>query len=821
MRILAVEEDALTALLLHEALEQQGHAASIVRDGEAAWEQLQKVGSDLVLVSWDAGRIDGVALCQRIRASGNGIARIPVHLVVDSDTPENRRRAAEAGASGLLAAPLDPDDVAARLMELAAAAPMTVEAPPEPVAVEAPPPVLAPETAVPPPPIVPFITIAAPPVAEILPVVPTVAFVTPPLPPVPVDPAPQVEIVATGPATVEVLDLLPLDDDPHDLQVLGPRDLLRQDPGGMASFQDETAPLGRREKLGEILVRRGKISEEQLAEALEVQRLTHEKLGTVLIGRGWVREEDISAAYSRQVEMTFVAVEYEAIDRDALQLIPRERALRLLFLPLAPLETEGDDEERAPSDIALRVAIGDPWNTPAIDLAHTLTRRRIHPVLAESSALRRAIEAAYNRYSKGGDDLVKSLIGVDLGTSEESFADEDAGAANGNQAPIIKFVNSIIAEGVRRRASDIHIEPYKTDFEVRYRIDGQLIVAYTLPRASYPALISRIKVMGEMDIAEKRAPQDGRVTLLIDERQVQFRISSLPNQFGERVVMRILDKSATQKSLEQLSFSPRNQESFEKLIHRPHGIILVTGPTGSGKTTTLYAALNALKSPTTNIMTCEDPIEYEMDRISQSNVNPKAGLTFAAQLRAILRQDPDVVLVGEIRDGETAEIAFKAALTGHLVLSTLHCNEAAGAPNRLIDMGVEPYLISSALIGALAQRLVRRLCPECRVMAPPTPDQKRVLDGLNAGVSYAAPQMGQAVGCPRCNGLGTAGRVGVHEVLVMNEPLQHNIMQRASTSVLQATACQNGMVTMVGDALEKVVQGIALLDDVKKKVVSE
>jgi type IV pilus assembly protein PilB len=455
----------------------------------------------------------------------------------------------------------------------------------------------------------------------------------------------------------------------------------------------------------------------------------------------------------------------------------------------------------------------------------------VRPVLAESTALKRAIELAYQTSGNTFDkrqvarslEATLTILNDDAGLSPEDTrrlaedADNIATVDDPNDAPIIKFVNTVLIEGVRKRASDIHIEPYKKDFQVRYRIDGHLHVLHVLPKTSFAALVSRLKILSDLDIAERRVPQDGRINLGIDGRTVQFRVSTLPNLYGERVVLRILDGGATQKSVEQLEFSKPNLEAFHSLIKRPYGILLVTGPTGSGKTTTLYAALNAVKDEATNVMTCEDPVEYEMDRISQSMVNPKAGLTFAAQLRAILRQDPDVVLVGEIRDGETAEIAFKAAMTGHLVLSTLHCNQAAGAPTRLMDMGVEPFMIASGLIGAQAQRLARRLCASCRTFGPATPDQQKLLD-MMYGAPLPVKAIGQSQGCVRCNNMGTSGRIGIHELMVASESIQQLIMKRATTTAIQNEAMRQGMIPMIGDGLGKVIAGMALLDDIQKKV---
>jgi type IV pilus assembly protein PilB len=751
MRILAVEDDALTALMLHEALEKEGHELAVLRDPQKALAclALPDLECDAVLF----GEADGIAFCQQLRAGTGMNTQVPFFVGLDTDSDALRTQAQAAEVTGFLHYPLEAENVLEVLSAHKQGTLPRLEELPRPV--------------------------SEPVVLNNFVVIPSPS--APPSSP-----------------TIVVPDLTPLPTD--DTTALVP---LKTQSG-----------FGVRQKLGEILIRSGIITDHQLDEALGEQQATREKLGAVLIKRGWATEGQIQLAYSHQVDVPFIEIDRALVAEELVSRIPREKALRSLFLPLLPSE-----EERLIGDNHIRVALADPWNITAIDLVQQHTRARVIPVLAEPESLRRVIEQTYLKYQGPDEEIVRALgTTLEGATAAEVFEDDNADASD--DGPIARFVNQVIIEAVRRRASDIHIEPYKKDFEVRFRIDGQMIIAHTMPRQSYNALVSRIKIMGDMDIAEKRIPQDGRIALIVDERHIQFRVSTLPNQFGERIVMRILDKGATQKTLDQLDFSTVNFEHFQKLIKRPHGIILVTGPTGSGKTTTLYASLNAVKSPTMNIMTCEDPIEYEMDRISQSMVNPKAGLTFAAQLRAILRQDPDVVLVGEIRDGETAEIAFKAAMTGHLVLSTLHCNEAAGAAARLTDMGVEPFLIASGLVGSVAQRLVRRLCPHCRVFVEPDAHEQNLLN-LLAGHTVNVPKVGRKVGCPKCNELGTLGRISIHEVLVLNEEIQHLIIERAPTSTINEKARETaGFVPMVYDGIEKVVNGLAHLEDVVKKVVS-
>lgn len=394
----------------------------------------------------------------------------------------------------------------------------------------------------------------------------------------------------------------------------------------------------------------------------------------------------------------------------------------------------------------------------------------------------------------------------------QEFISDPTGRAGAAVGPAVQMVNAMIQDSVRLGASDIHIEPRKQMVEVRMRVDGVLHVWKNLPKDMQEIVTARVKVMAELDINEKRVPQDGRIGITMPGRTLDLRISTLPVLYGEKVVMRLLDRTMSVRPLDQLDFSPHNKAAFEELIHQPLGLILVTGPTGSGKTTTLYSALNVLKSKSNNIVTCEDPIEYDIDGINQSAVFEKVGLTFARQLRAIMRQDPDIILVGEIRDAETAETAFRAAMTGHLVLSTLHANDAPTSVTRLIDMGVPPFLISSGLIGMVAQRLVRRLCPHCRRQAPPTPQQAALLQ-----ISPADP-IWHPVGCQQCDGTGYKGRIGVHEVVATDEPFQRLIMQQAPASELRQAARRAGMVPIREDALMKVRAGLTSVEDVIRQV---
>ncbi len=575
--------------------------------------------------------------------------------------------------------------------------------------------------------------------------------------------------------------------------------------------------IGSAPRLGDILVSLNVISDEQLKEALDLQRSSGQRLGTILMSNEWATEEQITRARGVQMDVPYVNIGREIIDPFVVAMVPYEMALQGSLLPIGLEMREGETVGR------LRVAMIDPWDVEAIDRVQRETRKRVEPLLASEGGLLAAQERAYHaQKDTDSNDSINDTIAQATLTGSEAIVEVDEMDVNesmrqSDQAPVIRLVNTLFSEAVRRRASDIHIEPRKHDFQIRYRVDGHLQLVNTVPRSLLAAMTSRIKIMGDMDISEKRLPLDGRISLRIEGKGIDFRVSTLPTQYGERVVMRILDRTSACLSLPQLGFSPSNQETFDKLIHKPHGIILVTGPTGSGKTTTLYAALNALKSPTTNIITCEDPVEYELEGVSQSAVNDRAGLTFARQLRAILRQDPDVVLVGEIRDQETAEIAFRAALTGHLVLSTLHCNEAAGAASRLLDMGVQPFLIASTLIGVVAQRLVRRLCPHCRRETVPDTESLDMFREMGVPIPPVM-RLYEPGGCLQCGKSGTRGRVAVHEVMVVNNKIQRLIMERSETSVLHREAMQSGMNPMIYDGLEKVTQGLTCMDDVIRKV---
>jgi type IV pilus assembly protein PilB len=554
--------------------------------------------------------------------------------------------------------------------------------------------------------------------------------------------------------------------------------------------------FGRR-KLGEILVDLGYIHFAQLEEALQEQQRSGGLLGEVLIRLGYIHADQLAEAQAEQYDVDYEKVTPEDVHPEAVDRVPASLARSLKALPLRI------------EDNKLVVAMANPLDVDAIDVLQRHTGMYVKVVYTNPQDLLKALDFHYSNVAASSESLdeVISEVGSLSDSGEENLDDLRRAVED---APVVRIVNLLLVEAINERASDIHLEPRRTHMEVRYRIDGELQHVRNIPRNLMAACISRVKVMADMDIAERRVPQDGRITVKVEGRQVDLRVSTLPIRYGERVVMRVLDRDRSIRQLNELGFSPRNLMTFRWLLQQPNGIILVTGPTGSGKTTTLYAALRELQTTTRNIITCEDPIEYELEGINQSNVNEKAGLTFAVQLRAILRQDPDVILVGEIRDQETAEIACRAAMTGHLVLSTLHTNDAVSAIPRLMDMGVEPFLISSSLVGVVAQRLVRVICSHCKQEYEPTLAELQVL-------GCPVERLYRGAGCPACGGRGYLGRISVHEILVVDDEIRTLTIQRAASSQILNAALRKGMVPMSQDGIEKAIQGITTLEEVTAK----
>ena len=562
--------------------------------------------------------------------------------------------------------------------------------------------------------------------------------------------------------------------------------------------------------LGDILIARGLITDSQLESALEEQKRTHKKLGEVLIALGILSEEQITEIRALQLDVSYVNLQSEIIEANAIALVSETLARSNKLLPV---RRTGDK---------LIIAMVNPLDIEAIDVVQFETKCRIESALATEHRIIEGINRNYG--NENSDDLQQCMVraALDIEVSPVTDSDDlnddiDEVKRQSHRAPIIKVVNYILSQAVRKNASDIHIEPRRNNVDVRFRIDGELHMIKSIPKSLQPAVCSRIKIMSELDISERRLPQDGRISARIDDKLIDLRVSTSPSLYGERIVLRVLDRSAGLIPLEYLGFSEGEMVRFNRILSHPHGIVLVTGPTGSGKTTSLYAALNTLKSERTNIMTVEDPIEYELDGINQTNVHHKIGLTFANQLRAILRQDPDIVLVGEIRDGETADVAFRAALTGHLVLSTLHCNDAPSAITRLIDMELESFLVGSAINGVIAQRLVRKLCENCREAYEPSDHDKRVL-GLPMSNDT---RLYRTVGCDHCNNTGYRGRTTISETMVLNDEIRGLALRKATSSEIRHAAINNGMVEMRTDCAKKVLAGITTVDELQRKIFVE
>jgi general secretion pathway protein E len=560
-------------------------------------------------------------------------------------------------------------------------------------------------------------------------------------------------------------------------------------------------------KLGEILIRHTSLKEEQLEEALHAQRTEGGLLGEVLVRMNMLSTHEIMRALCIQLGLNFADdLKPQEIDPALINQIPINYAKAKEVLPL--MKENGSKGE------TLVVAVSDPFNPSIVEDLRVLTGLPVRMVVSTSMRIQDAINRVYERNtSKLVDDIG--------GEFEDTFDLEgpiDILEATEDDAPVIKFVNSLLFRAVKEKASDIHIEPFEKEFVVRFRVDGVLYDVIRQPKRAHAAIASRIKVMGTLDIAEKRLPQDGRIKIKIAGKDVDIRLSTVPTNFGERAVMRILEQTGTVLQLEQLGFSDSSARAVDKLIFKKYGIILVTGPTGSGKSTTLSACLVKLNSPTRNIMTVEDPIEYQIPGINQVQVNAKIELSFARALRAFLRQNPDIIMVGEIRDKETAEIAINASLTGHLVLSTLHTNDAAGAATRLIDMGVEPFLVASSLLGVIAQRLIRRVCSKCKVPHVPTDFEMQEM-GLTSIPSDA--RIVKAVGCPSCSHSGYSGRTVIHELMTMEDNIRSLIIRNSDGGTIKKAAVQNGMITLREDGINKVLQGITTVDELMRATHSE
>jgi type IV pilus assembly protein PilB len=552
-------------------------------------------------------------------------------------------------------------------------------------------------------------------------------------------------------------------------------------------------------RLGEMLVAAGVIDEVQLNDALEVQKATGGQLGRVLVELGYATQAAILAILAEQIGIPFVDLSQKHPDPTAIAVVPRDLATRYTLMPI------GFDERGR-----LIVAMADPQNVLAIDDLRIITGYDCIPAIATRDDIMNTIEDAYGAAAR----LTQTeLVSDDLGGAETDISKI---AEVTSDTPIVKLVNFIITKAVSDRASDIHVEPQEHDLRVRYRIDGVLHEMMRSPKSAQAAVISRFKIMADMDIAENRKPQDGHTSIVVGHHSLDLRVSTLPTVYGERVVLRILRKDSILLRLTDLGFLPQSLQRFEDSFRKPYGAVLVTGPTGSGKSTTLYAAVNVLNEIHRHIITVEDPVEYRLAGINQIQTNARAGLTFARALRSFLRCSPDVILVGEIRDAETATIAIESALTGHLVLSTLHTNDSASAVTRLVEMGVEPFLVSSSVACVLAQRLARRLCPDCKQEYEPP---KQML--LDAGYTEEnlPATVWKAVGCRKCGGTGYRGRLGLHEVLLMTEEISHLCVTGATADDIKRQSVAQGMLTLRQDGLEKARIGDTSVEEVARVVV--
>lgn len=570
-------------------------------------------------------------------------------------------------------------------------------------------------------------------------------------------------------------------------------------------------------RLGEILIKEGLITPQQLEEALSAQKTDSQKrpIGEALVSVGFISEENLAIALSKQLNMPYLSVQDGTLkvakEMGLPNLVPEDFARQNRVLPYNKTAK------------TISVIFSDPLNIVIMDNIKMMTRLDVVPAVATITDIKNGLDELYGKedlYKKTVAQMDASAPSIEAGLAEKAAIegvesiDIDTMRKSAEEAPLVKLVDLILMEAINNNASDIHIEPFENRLSIRYRIDG---ILYEIPPPAKHfslSLVSRIKILSKMDIAEKRLPQDGGFMVRMKNKTVDLRISTMPTIYGEKVVMRILDKTKMAASLDQLGFEPDVLEKFKKTITKPYGLIFITGPTGSGKTTTLYAALNALLSPKKNIVTIEDPVEYRLEGVNQVQVRAQIGLTFASGLRAFLRQDPDIVMVGEVRDLETAEICIRAALAGRLVLSTLHTNDAASTATRLIDFGLEPFLVSSSLILMEAQRLVRKLCPACK--QPYEPDaqlQKRY--GLSKGPIY------KAAGCDKCRQIGYSGRIGIYETLVMTEEIRRLIIKKAIATEIKELAMKQGMRTLLDSGLEKVRQGLTSLEEILTIVFAE
>lgn len=552
---------------------------------------------------------------------------------------------------------------------------------------------------------------------------------------------------------------------------------------------------GNKKKLGDLLLNSGKITYGQLEEVLKKQRITGKRLGEILIDDSIVTEEDIIDTLEIQLNIPRIYFDTINVDYEAVKSIPESIASKYILIPI------GFNGDR------IKIVMSDPLNLFAQDDVKIASGYEVEPFISTKDEIKGAIEKYYTKQfvQRAAEELSKEH-------SSQYYEEEAQNNDDVKNAPAVRMIDTIIKNAVKARASDIHMEPFEKYIKIRYRVDGELQEMFKSPKETLPALVTRVKILANLDIAEKRIPQDGRILTRVDNREVDLRVSILPTVFGEKVVIRILSRDSYLVDKRKLGMTEDNLEKLERIIKSPYGIILVTGPTGSGKSTTLYAILKELNTVEKNIVTIEDPVEYMMEGVNQVNVNIKADLTFAAGLRSILRQDPDVIMVGEIRDDETAEIAIRSAITGHLVLSSIHTNDAPSAVVRLVDMGIEPYLVATSISGVISQRLVRKICPHCMEKYVASEKEKRILD-MDVDKDLT---LFKGKGCTYCSNSGYIGRIGVYEIMEINRELRSSIMINKNTDSLRDIAIKNGMKTLKKSCVELVLDGVTTIDELAR-----
>jgi type IV pilus assembly protein PilB len=557
---------------------------------------------------------------------------------------------------------------------------------------------------------------------------------------------------------------------------------------------------------GQVLVDMGLLTQEQVVQAATEQQVSHQRIGEIALAKGWITKADLMQALANRLGCRYLDLTVTRIDPVALELISERDARRYMAIPVGFVDEH-----------TVLIAMADPSNIVAIDDLRILTGFDIEPGLAgqeEIVAMLSKLRSVDGQLSDGLESKVEA------GEEEAPAEDMRDIREQVEAAPVVKLVNGVLARAADEGASDIHFEPQAKDLLIRFRHDGVLHEIMTIPKRLQAGVISRLKIMADLDIAERRIPQDGRIGLTVGGRPIDMRVASLPTVYGEKVVIRLLDRSNVMLRLEDLGFSEQALARYRRSFMKPYGAMLVTGPTGSGKSTTLYATLNILNTSEKNIITVEDPVEYRLSGINQVQINPKAGLTFASGLKSILRCDPDIVMVGEVRDKETAQIAIESALTGHLVLSTLHTNDAPGALTRLTEMGVEPFLTASAVDCVIAQRLVRKLCEYCREAYKPT---REILLQMGLGSqrveSHEDVTLFRAVGCPRCNNTGYKGRMGIYEIMLVTEAIERLIIERKSADEIGRVARAEGMMALRQDGLERVLQGMTSIEEISRVIV--